>query len=280
MAENENSFWEDKQDDFWNRPVLDESWRKEDRNSYAPKKTMGQEKEPRQAFSYFGEAEPVRRENTFRDFQAPEEKTGIGKYLHLLVCLVFILGAAASLAGTVFLVGMQKKEAVGEHRESSYEESAEADQLGYIACYDNGVVFLEDVAYTVYDTGTYPINPSKKLIAIFVEAFSERYEMGHYSMAQCYVGYDTPYGRSYAGTANQDQLIPYVVAHGYSPEQMLSAYGIANGANETGCYFFYVPQEVTDLTLYCEQREKEKGVTRIQKVYTKSYQVLPAGAGQ
>lgn len=269
MAENDNSFWDKKEDDFWSKPVMSESWLEEDKNPYVRER----ETEPLKGFQYQTE-EP--QQKPYQPVQGRSTKASANKvrHAHTIICLIFMAAAAASVAGTLILSAIQKKAAKQEAQRVEYAESAEADEVGYIKCYDNGVVFLEDKAYTVYDAGTYPVNPERKLIAIHMEAVSDQYEYGHDSMEQCYVGYDTLCGREYSGAANSDKLVPYIVKYGYTPEEMLSTMGIANGCDAAGYYFFYIPQEVTELTLYCEKREKVKGISKLLQVYTKSYKVI------
>lgn len=293
--EQKNDFWSSSSgDDFWNKPVSDD-WLRNDETKPEPEtqeqdvqseeQSIFQDKEPGKSAPSW-DNNPYYRSHVHEDEvkdsvfhgEAPEaEKTGEGRkvHVHTIICLVSIgvmvfvilaVAAAASLTKNV-----QKKEA----RVVSYkEENLTSPVFDY---YDNNTVTLEDNCYTIVNHDVYAGFPEDySLIAIKADVESSGYARNAYAMKNCYIGYQGEETVVYKKPLGKDVYYPYVAGYGFDSNSFLTAYGCGNGSDITGYFFFLIPEEVQEITLYMEKYDLQYDtIDKIETVMSWNMGVLP-----
>lgn len=291
MGENKNDdFWKSGNDDFWNKPVADEDWLNEEessffhsdsgQNSNNPYLYQEQQNTQKQTdYSGLSEELYTQTQSTWAEEQHRKEKKNKKKdggkrvHIHTIICLVFISLAVISAAGAASAIKILKNQAVEYAKKLDYEEIEVGNSFQYN---DNNKAYLEDAAYTIVTEEDFKGFPKgMKLIAVYVEVESDEYVRDGYAFKNCYAGFEEAGNEVYKKPAGESLVYSYILGLGFDKEQILSTYGIGNGLSSTGYFFFLIPAEVDEITLYMEKRDENKKISMLEKVYMKNMTVLP-----
>lgn len=207
--------------------------------------------------------------------QEPAKKK---KHVHTIICLSFLLLAMISWGVAVAKASIVEKEAKQAIMEVDYDEVIMENHFTFGT---NNEVFMEDVAYTIVSEESFMGFPAgQKLIAVYVKVESEDYESDGYAFRDLYVGYEAGIDGAedvmlYKMAADQSMVLPFVQNIGFANEHILSTYGIGNGLDYEGYFFFFLPADVETFTLYAEQKKDYKSIRVLDKIYYKEMTVLP-----
>lgn len=266
---NINDFWADKDDDFWGKPVVTKDW-------LTNETTIENTGEDRLENPYFDREQP----RTTQKYVNTEWSENSDKTKSFPVCrvisLIFFLFSVAAVAASVFAVSMSRQKADRINRHLDYEVVRVTEDS--FPVYDNNTVLMEDTAYVIFGSGADQrlagMPAGEKLVAVYVQVESEDYKSGQYALRDMFVGCkkgeQTVFRRCIRGEAILSAL-SYV---GFQSEEILSSFGIGNGRDEGGYYFFYVPEELQTITLYVEERSKKSGISVLDKRYEKELQLI------
>lgn len=294
--EQKNDFWSSSSnDDFWNKPVGDD-WLKKDEPKPEANEPSWNENPYYQSHVHEDEVKgsvfheentdstywDKAADNVYREQRSDNIYTGEVPeqqkkrvHVHTIICLVSIVvmvfvilavAAAASLTKNV-----QKKEA----RVVSYtEENLTSPVFDY---YDNNTVTLEDNCYTIVNHEVYAGFPEGySLIAIQVDVESSGYVRNAYVMKNCYIGYQGEETEIYKQPLGKDVYYPYVAGYGFDRNSFLTNYGCGNGTDITGYFFFLIPEDVQEITLYMEKYDLQYDtIDKIETVMAWNMGVLP-----
>jgi hypothetical protein len=294
--EQKNDFWSSSSnDDFWNKPVGDD-WLKKDEPKPETNEPSWNENPYYQSHVHEDEVKgsvfheentdstywDKAADNVYREQKSDNIYTGEVPeqqkkrvHVHTIICLISIcimvfvilaVAAAASLTKNV-----QKKEA----RVVSYtEENLTSPVFDY---YDNNTVTLENNCYTIVNHDIYAGFPEDySLIAIRVDVESSAYVQNAYVMKNCYIGYEENGTVEYKQSLGRDVYYPYVAGYGFDSSSFLSDYGCGNGADITGYFFFLIPADVQEITLYMEKYDLQHDtIDKIETVMSWNMGVLP-----
>lgn len=193
-------------------------------------------------------------------------------HIHTIICLISIFVAALCVVSCMLMIKMRREAALKAALNLSYEEVEVEDSFFYN---ENNQVYLDKDAYTVVTDSSFQGFPGDaKLIAVHAGVTSEKYIKNGYALKDIYIGFDGEDGDEYRKPLTVRQIGAYTKGVGFDNEVILSSYGIGNGMDEEGYYFFYVPASVKEITLYME-RKKDAVVPVIDRMYTKYMKVLP-----
>lgn len=270
MSENKDSdFWNTSNDDFWKKQVVSDDWLKNDEKG-DNKKDEKDEWNAKAQNPYLS-ASPIGEPTS----QPARKKRNI--HMHTIVCVFFLVLAAGSVAIALLASGFVVEREMKRAKNVAYTtEKIE----GRFLLNKNNSILLDEEAYTVASKESFQGFPEGlKLIAVFADIDSDEYVTDSYGMKDFYIGYRQNGKETYKKPSNSDMIRPYILAYGFSEEQILSIYGTGNGYDDAGYYFFFVPSEVEEITLYVEKREKEGKISVLKKIYEKTMKVLPEDAG-
>lgn len=287
----DDDFWKSSSgDDFWNKPVADDGWLKEEENSFwdtdkkstdfsgVSKEFLQEEKTFENPYlkknSYVyqdaGRAQQQKKEDKPAANQKKEKKR---VHVHTIICLTAILIAALSAATAVVSVKRTQAKALAVALALSYKEETVADEFSFN---ENNRIYLEDEAYTIVTGESFKGFPDGiKLIAVYTEVESDAYIRDSYVMKDMYIGFEENGGKAYKKPARSDMISAYIYGYGFDNDRILSIYGIGNGIDYAGYYFFFVPEEVEEITVYIEKKETIHKIPVINTVYRKNLTVLP-----
>lgn len=261
----DNNFWEEEKDDFWSKPVISDDWLKEETAVF---KVEPDDKEDSFDKNLNPFIESHKHDDLLLDTEVPEKK----KHIHTIICLSSILITVLLISICIITIIRDKNNAVSVNKQLSYEE-IEVDAS--FCVYDNNMVMLEDQAYTIIDADTVSDFPKgEKLIAIYVQVNSEEYKFGKYALEECFVSYQMPEGEEYRLGIYSTTILPYISSLGFTDEDLLSIYGIGNGSNEQGYFFYLVPKDVERITFYAMEKDKVSAINIVSYMYEKEMAVL------
>lgn len=207
---------------------------------------------------------------------AGNDKSGNQKkriHVRTLICLIAILLAVLSIVTAVIVAKMVKKRAFNAVCDLDYRQEVVSDTF---RMYQNNYVTLEDQAYTIVTKESFRGFPEGlKLIAVYVEVESKQYVRDSYAMRDIYIGFEENGANSYKKPARKDLITPYVYGYGFQDDQVLGTYGIGNGSDRSGFYFFFVPEDTDRITFYAEQKKTVEKIQVIDTLYIKEMKVLP-----
>lgn len=193
--------------------------------------------------------------------------------VRIIICVISALAAVISVASSLYLMERAWQRTVEQAMVAEYPEEEVGGSFGWG---DNNRVFLEEHAYTVVTGEGIPDFPlGQKLIAVYVEVESDRYVEGGRALANVYAGYETQMGEAYTVPQTKSKSYEYLKEFGFEDKHYLGTYGIGNGMDNEGFYFFFVPENVERITFYMEQREKGEKYGALEKVYYREMTVLP-----
>lgn len=253
-----DNFWEDKKDDFWNKSVISDDWFKEEAVFFG---TEPEYKEEQKEIT-----EPA---ENMEQTEIPKKK----KHIHTIICLTSVLVAALFIGSCFFKLEKDKKNAFTVNRKLVYDEIEVGNAPFYV--YENNRVMLENQAYTIIDADTVHDFPEgEKLIAIYVQVNSDEYKLGKDALDESYIGYQTPEGEEFKLGLYGDTILPYITDLGFSDSDILSIFGIGNGLDQSGYYFYFVPESVEQITFYAKEKKKFSWVNVVSCIYEKEMTVL------
>ena len=250
----DKNFWDSGQDSFWNTDSDD--WLKQQMKSEAENPYSFNESAPQPA------EVPVSQPASFTG----EKESRV--HIHTIICLAFLVIAFFSVIGVNVFLTAVKRSAREKAAQVSYEEEEAGRQFAFN---ENNQVFLEDRAYTLIEADTVTGLPEgKKLIALYVQIKSEEYIDGATAFKDFYLrtGED-----EYKSVLYPEKIIPYLSALGSDIEKGLSVYGIGNGSDCAGFFFFFVPEETKKVTLYVEKHSEQTAVSYLEHVFYKDYEI-------
>ncbi|MGN1181097.1 MAG: hypothetical protein ACI4SD_07765 [Suilimivivens sp.] len=280
MSDNNNDdFWNSSsQDDFWKKPVAGDDWLKSD------KKT-----------DYSGLSEEFKTENPYvkshihqdsgLEIKQNKEKMPIVPdipsvekpkpriHVRTIICLIAILIAVLSIITAVILVKNVKSRALSAAMSLTYKEE---EVSGTFQLYENNRITLGNEAYTIVTNDNFTGFPEKlKLIAVYVEVESDQYIKDSYAMKDIYIGFEENGRNVYKKPAGSDMVYPYIYGYGFDSEQILGTYGVGNGFDCSGYYFFFVSEDADHITFYVEKKKTVNKVPIVDTLYIKDMAVLP-----
>ena len=281
MTENNNDkFWESN-DDFWSKPVASEDWLKNEKQNTWQNRDVGQENPylNKEAVSYeFQTQQTLQTKQTQQMQQAtvlngqvidkPQKKI----HVHTIICLIFIILAIVSVAGTLIAHSVLKKSAIRTANQVSYTET----EIGSTFVYDenNQVTFGKEAVSYVSEENFTGFPENQKMIGIYLEVDSNKYVSGANVLHDIYLGYEIDGRFYYQEIPRQDVIYPYALSQGFAREDILEGYGLGNGIDDKGYLFFFVPSEVQEVTLYLPKTVKEHYIDVIETVYYVSFPVV------
>lgn len=301
MSDKKNDdFWKSSgTDDFWNKKVVDDNWLKEDESNFwndqeeNNKKTdySGLSKELYKDTASYTES---KKQNPYMSYEnpnpyqsvnndqlkpkqnpqpQPQKKRPVSRvHIHTIICLIAIFIAVLCVVSSMMLIRLRKADVIKAAMNLSYEEIEVEDSFLFNK---NNQVYLEDAAYTVVTDSSFKGFPEDtKLIAVPVQVKSDEYIRGEYALKGIYIGFAGNNGDEYRKPSTAAQIAPYTNGVGFGNELILSGYGIGNGVNDNGYYFFLIPSHVEDITLYMERKTKGR-IPVIDRIYQKHMEVLP-----
>ena len=301
MSDKKNDdFWKSSgTDDFWNKKVVDDNWLKEDESNFwndqeeNNKKTdySGLSKELYKDTASYTES---KKQNPYLSYENPnpyqsvsseqpkpkqnqqqpqkKSKSASKVHIHTIICLIAIFIAVLCVVSSMMMIRIRKAKVIEAAMNLSYEEIEVEDSFPFN---NNNQVYLEDVAYTVVTDSSFKGFPEDtKLIAVPVQVKSDEYIRGEYALTGIYIGFTGNNGDEYRKPSTAAQIAPYTKGVGFENELILSGYGIGNGVNDNGYYFFLIPSHVEEITLYMERKTKER-IPVIDRIYQKHMKVLP-----
>lgn len=271
MAEDKD-FWESDQEDFWKKPVIDKDWLKD--TSQSDKKPEVQTQSEFQNNPYKQNAET----DIQKESEPAEETVPIEKKIpiHTIICLSFMVLAVVATAASFLYANLRLRKAKSIAENVSFKETEVLERFSFN---ENNTIYLEDQAYTIIDADTvYGLPRGEKLIAVFVEAMSEEYKKDSYAIDEFYIGYENHGRWEYKNNITKETVFPYVTASGFNRNSLLENYGIGNGDNFSGYYFFMVPAHIEEITFNLEKREIKNGISVLTELFYRHQTILRENA--
>lgn len=296
--EKKDSFWDSKNDDFWNRPVISDDWLKSDSDSFWNKSTGEAEawkssadeslqpEEQRNNTSQWQSHRNVKsmQDNPYIQHYTPEQIQDIlegktaksaKKHIHTKICLcaigVTVLIVCACAAAAKWRTDTAIKTASEFH-------GAEEKAGNRIRLTQNDTMILEDTVYTVVtDVDDKFFHEKVKIIAVYAEldCKSDSYDFNSdkNSTLSPYIGYDTERGKEYRTVCNSWDAEEYGLEDvGFSEDYFVYSY-VNKGYDSVGYYFFTVPVDVEEIEFYAETYSYKKGVRLVETTYVKNMDI-------
>lgn len=197
-------------------------------------------------------------------------------HIHTIICLAFLFLAVVSVIISV----LASKAVINREVKRAKNIAYTTEKIeGRFALNENNSILLDEEAYTIVSPESFQGFPKGlKLIAVFADVESDEYIPDSRGMRDIYIGYMQNGKETYKKPSGSDLVKPYIAGYRFSDEQLLSIYGVGNGFDSAGYYFFFVPSDVEEITLYMEKRKMEGKVSVLEKVYEKNMKVLPEDA--
>ena len=198
-------------------------------------------------------------------------------HVRTIICLISILVAVLSIATAVILSKMVKERACDA---AGNLDCSQVEVSNSFIMYKNNKVTLENQAYTIVTKESFRGFPEGlKLIAVYVEVESDQYVRDSYAMRDIYIGFEEDGANSFKKPSRKELVTPYVYGYGFQDDQILGTYGIGNGSDHSGYYFFFVPEDTDRLSFYAEQKKTVDKIQVIDTLYLKAMKVLPEDEG-
>lgn len=254
-----DDFWGKSDDDFWSKPVLTEDWLN----------SGGQEKEEPKPQNPYGETEnPYISVPKGPVSEMPKKNFPIFAWINLsFLALTLIVVSVSILAA-----GQFRSNADNRNRQLDYERIVvEEDSF---PVYDNNTVTLAQDAGIVFGQNTdkqlLGLPEGEMLIAVPIQVKSEEYKSGQYALRDVFIGCDSEEQRVFRGCVRDETIFATLAMLGFKREEMLSSYGMGNGKDENGFFFFFVPEKTREITFYAEERKTEKKLSILVRRYEKN----------
>ena len=211
--------------------------------------------------------------------RSPENKK---KFPIFLVINLFFVAAALIVVGVcIFTASVYKKNAEYRNRQIDYESVVvEEDSF---PVYDNNTITLAYEACVFFSPDTdkqlLGMPEGEMLIAVPVRVKSEKYEYGQYALRDMYIGCESGGQMVFRRCIRDETVLTVLRQIGFNQEEMFSPYGIGNGYDESGFFFFFVPENTESAVFYAEERKTEMQVSILTKRYEKKF-AITAGTDQ
>lgn len=274
----------DQKDDFWNSD--DDFWKKDITADYSGLSKEFIRNEKLRENPYW-EKETVKSENPYHEHQdsgwvmeqhkaeipvVSQEKKKKKVHVHTIICLTAIIVAVFCAACAVIFSKMTVKSSMDTAMLLSYQETEVTDSFQFN---ENNRIYLENEAYTIVTEESFKGFPKGlKLIAVYVGVESDEYIRDGYALRDAYIGFEENGKEAYKKPARSDTVSPYVYGYGFNDRQLLSGYGIGNGSDRAGYFFFIVPKDVEAITLYMEKKKTENRIPVIDTLFIKEMTVM------
>lgn len=275
MAEDKD-FWKSDQEDFWKKPVIDKDWLKD--TSQSDKKPEEETRTEVQNNPYKQNTEIFNHPDIQKESESAEETVPIEKkvHIHTIICLSFMVLAVVATAASFLYANFRLRKAKAIAENVSFKETEVLERFSFN---ENNTIYLEDQAYTIINADTvYGLPGGEKLIAVFVEVMSEEYKKDSYAIDEFYIGYENNGRWEYKNNIRKETIFPYVTASGFNRNSLLENYGIGNGDNFSGYYFFMVPAHIEEITFNIEKRELKKGISVLTELFYRHQTILRENA--
>lgn len=271
MADNKD-FWNSGQDDFWNRPVVDDDWLKGSDQPVSDDRLKGSNQSGADDWMKMPANNPYLEEE--KQTAAPEKKK---VHIHTIICLIFMTAAILIFAGSHFwIIGKRNNMAEAAVKPSFEQEEITGESFYF---HENNEVFLEDCAYTVIEENTvlgFPQN--QKLIAVYAEIKSDEFLDDAYAMKNVYVGFESDGNPIYKKSLKRTNILPFLIDLGFQRTAAFDSWGLGNGENNKGYFFFLVPAETTEIVFFTECDDRKEPYAKLQKIYYKKQVIQSASA--
>lgn len=292
MDENKkDDFWQSSNDDFWKKPVVSDDWLNKDSNDnpYLRNESDGQirnQKMPQQSTQPEEmQSQPAARQSTQPELtqqrqtvlngqvlREPKAKKPI--HIHTIMCLFYIALAIISVVTAVASYSMAKKKAVEAGKELFYKETEVSNTFMYDKYNEVTIGKVAEVVCSGENFTGFP--EGQMLISVLIEVKSEEYVSGADVLEDVYIGYDVDGHRFYESIPPEDWVYAYVAGNGISKREIMDAYGMGNGTDDSQYAYFFVPAEVEEVTLYMPKTGKKKHVNVIDTIHYITLQVATA----
>lgn len=281
-----DDFWGKSDDDFWSKPVLTEDWsnsgggEEEDpkpQNPYGEtdNQYMSVPKEPvygipnQPAYTYRINEDFAEQESDRTIGQRPEKKRNfpVFTWINLSFFALTLIVVSVSILAT----GRLQSNADYRNRQLNYESIVVEESF---PVYDNNLVTLGQDACIVFGQNAEKqllgIPEGEILIAVPVQVKSEKYESGQFALKDMFIGCDLGEQRTFRRCIREETVLAALAMMGFKREEMLSAYGLGNGNDQNGFFFFFVPEKTREITFYAEERKAEKKLSILVRRYEKN----------
>lgn len=211
--------------------------------------------------------------------RSPENKK---KFPIFLVINLFFAAAALIVVGVCILTASAyKKNAEYRNRQLDYESVVVKEDS--FPVYDNNTVTLAYEACVFFSPDTdkqlLGMPEGEMLIAVPVQVKSKRYEYGQYALQDMYIGCETGEQMVFRRCIRDEAVLSVLRQMGFKQEEMFSPYGIGNGNDESGFFFFFVPENTESAVFYAEERKTEMQMSILTRRYEKKF-AITAGTDQ
>lgn len=288
-----NDFWENNDDDFWNKPVITEDWL----NSGTPKTENPEPQNPYQEQTG-NQGEPVygipnqpsyqstnqssyqsaysyQREQKIKPGRRIKEKRAGEKKafpIFAVINLSFLALALIVVSASILGAGEFRDRADYRNRTLDYERVVvEGDSF---PVYDNNTVILAWDAQVIFSGDTEKqllgMPEGEMLIVVPAQVKSEKYVSGQYALRDMFIGCDIEGQRVFRRCVRDETVLATLGVMGFRQEEMLSVYGIGNGSDESVFFFFFVPEGTGEITFYAEERRTEQKISMLTRRYEKN----------
>lgn len=290
-----DDFWNSGNDDFWNTDTTKADYSGLSQDFFESEKPrrdpFWENKDQESPINYTPAGEDFKTENPYlkshvhqdsgwvmeqHKMEKPiesgqEKKSRI--HVRTIICLIFILIAILSIVTAVVCSKITREQVMKQAMKLSYKETEVSHAFLF---HENNEVFLEDNAYTIVTGESFKGFPEgMKLIAVYAEVISEDYISDSYALQDIYIGFEKDGRNAYKKPAKKSIVSPYIYGCGFSSEQLLPTYGIGNGTDNAGYYFFFVPENTEKITLYMEKIIEKNDLPMIEEIFWKEMSVLP-----
>ncbi len=275
---------DDQKDDFWNSD--DDFWKKDITADYSGLSKEFKRDEKLREDPYW-EKKTVKEENPYHVHQdsgwvmeqhkeeipvVSQEKKKKKVHVHTIICVTAIVIAVFCAACAVIFSKMAVKSSMDTAMQLSYQETEVSDSFQFN---ENNRIYLENEAYTIVTEESFKGFPKGlKLIAVYAGVESDEYIRDSYALRDIYIGFEENGKEAYKKPAGSGTASPYLYGYGFNDRQILSEYGIGNGSDRTGYFFFIVPQDVETITLYMEKKKTENRIPVIDTLFIKEMNIM------
>lgn len=285
-----NDFWGKSDDDFWNKPVITGNWLNNkneqventesqssnvdmgnpymDTASYQEEPIYGIPNQPTYTYQRNENYGEQRKGQTIA--QSPGNKKRFP--IFLMINLFFVALSIILVSASILAVGHFRSNADYRNRKLDYERIVMEEDSFQI--YDNNIVTLAWDACIVFSQDTdkqlLGIPEGEMLIAVPVQVESEEYKTGQYALRDMFIGCDLEEQRVFRRCVRDETIFATLAMMGFKRDEMCSSYGLGNGSDECGFFFFFVPEKTREITFYAEERKTEQKISVLIRRYEKN----------
>lgn len=288
-----NDFWGKSDDDFWNKPVITGDWlnnkneqaeNKEsqsfnadmenpytDTASYQEEPTYGIPNQPAYTYQRNENYKEQRKDRTIAQSQGNKKKFPI----FLMINLFFLALSIIVVSASILAAGHFQNNADFRNRKLDYERIV-MDEDSF-PVYDNNMVTLAWDACIVFSQDTdkqlLGIPEGEMLIAVPVQVESKEYKSGQYALRDMFISCDLGEQRGFRRCVRDETILSTLAIIGFKRDEMCPSYGLGNGSDECGFFFFFVPEKTREITFYAEERKTEQKISVLTRRYEKNLKI-------